>query len=153
RVPQAGDLVRHLVPRKLAALARLRALRHLDLQLFGERRVLGRDAEAAGRDLLDPRVALGAETLARLAALARVRARTDPVERGRHGLVRLRGERAVRHAAAREAPEDGLDRLDAFDREIQDLVELEQVARLEPLASGLERRVHSRVSPPDPLAV
>ena len=47
---------RHLVAGELAALARLRALGHLDLELVGEGAVLGRDAEAAGRDLLDAAV-------------------------------------------------------------------------------------------------
>src|SRR5207248_4774344 len=61
RVPQARDLGRHLVPRQLPALAGLRALRDLDLELAREGGVLGRDAEAAGRDLLDARVALAAE--------------------------------------------------------------------------------------------
>jgi len=39
---------------ELAAFARLRPLRDLDLELLRVRRVLGRDAEPAGRDLLDP---------------------------------------------------------------------------------------------------
>ena len=46
-VPQPRDLGRDLVAGELAALARLRALRDLDLQLLREDRVLGRDAEAA----------------------------------------------------------------------------------------------------------
>ncbi len=52
-VAQPGDLGRHLVARELAALARLGALGHLDLDLVGVGQVLGRDAEAARRDLLD----------------------------------------------------------------------------------------------------
>ena len=47
RVPQPGDLVGHLLAGELAALAGLRALRHLDLELAGEREVLGRHSEAA----------------------------------------------------------------------------------------------------------
>ena len=58
-VAEARDLVGHLVARELAALARLRALGDLDLELVGEGEVLRRDAEAAGCDLLDRRVALG----------------------------------------------------------------------------------------------
>ena len=42
-----------LVARELAALAGLRALRHLDLQLVGVDEVVRGDAEAAGRHLLD----------------------------------------------------------------------------------------------------
>ena len=46
-VAQPGDLARHLVARELAALAGLRALGHLDLDLVGEGEVLGRHTEAA----------------------------------------------------------------------------------------------------------
>ena len=46
-VAQPGDLARHLVARELAALARLRALGHLDLDLVGEGEVLRRHTEAA----------------------------------------------------------------------------------------------------------
>jgi len=41
RVAQARDLRAHLVAGQLAALARLGALRHLDVELVGERAVLG----------------------------------------------------------------------------------------------------------------
>src|SRR5215218_8915638 len=99
---EARDLAADLVPGQLPAFARLRALRDLDLELLREDCVLGRDAESRGRDLLDPRVAIGAEALAILAALTRVRARAHTVERLRDRLVRLGRERAVRHAAARE---------------------------------------------------
>src|SRR5205807_7564525 len=61
RMPKAGDLLRRLVTRELAALAGLRPLRHLDLQLIGEDAVLGRDPEPSRRDLLDPRIAVDRE--------------------------------------------------------------------------------------------
>ena len=51
-----------LVPRELATLARLGALRHLDLQVVGVDQVLARDAEAGRRHLLDgaaARIAVG----------------------------------------------------------------------------------------------
>ena len=47
RVTQLADVVGHLVARQLAAFARLRALRHLDLDLVGRRQILRRHAEAA----------------------------------------------------------------------------------------------------------
>ena len=75
-----------------------------------------RDAEAAGGDLLDPRVALGAEARRVLAALAAVRARAEAVERDRDRLVRLGRERAVRHAAGREARTIDSRRLDLVER-------------------------------------
>ena len=55
RQAHARDVAVDLVPGQLAALAGLRALRHLDLELVGVREVVDRDAEAAGGDLLDRR--------------------------------------------------------------------------------------------------
>jgi hypothetical protein len=52
RVAQARDEVGHLHPGQLAAFARLRPLRDLDLQLVGAFQVARRDAESRGRDLL-----------------------------------------------------------------------------------------------------
>ena len=49
RVPGPGDPRVHLVARELAALARLGALGHLDLQVVGADQVLAGDAEAARR--------------------------------------------------------------------------------------------------------
>src|SRR3546814_3007535 len=56
RVPQLGDHLGHLEAGKLAALARLGALRHLDLDLAALIRVFRGDAEAPGGNLLDRRV-------------------------------------------------------------------------------------------------
>ena len=139
-VPQSRDLGGDLVAGQLAALAGLGALGDLDLELVGVRCVLGRDAEASRCDLLDPGVALVAEARGILAALAAVRAPAEPVERDRDRLVGLGGERPVRHAAAREAAQDRLDRLDLVERHgraCRD--ELEQVARLERRATVDER--------------
>ena len=55
REPQPGDVFGHLVPGKLPSLARLGALRHLDLQLVGVDKVLRSDAEPRRRYLLDLR--------------------------------------------------------------------------------------------------
>src|SRR5207245_9409125 len=106
-----------LVAGELAAFARLRALRDLDLELPRERQVLGRVAEASRGDLLDARGPLGAEAGGILSALAAVRLRAQPVEGDRDRLVRFRRERAVRHAAAREAADDRLDGLDVVERD------------------------------------
>ncbi len=62
REAELADVVADLAARQLAALARLGALRHLDLQLVGGDEVLGGDAEAARGDLLD----LRAQRVARL---------------------------------------------------------------------------------------
>ena len=55
REAQAADVVADLAAGELAALARLRALCHLDLDLVGRRQVLSGDAEAARCHLLDLR--------------------------------------------------------------------------------------------------
>src|SRR5207247_1552297 len=77
RVPDAGDLLRDLEARNLAALARLRALRHFDLELRRDRQVLRGDTEAPRGDLLDLAVApipvrIGVEADAVFPALAAV---------------------------------------------------------------------------------
>ena len=121
REAQRGDVLVHLVAGQLAALAGLRALRDLDLDLVGVRKVVGVDAEAAGRDLPDPRaplvpVRVGRVAAAVLAALAAVRPGADPVHRHRKRLVRLRGERTEAHRAGGEPLRQigrGFDLLDA----------------------------------------
>src|SRR6058998_1404779 len=101
-MPDEGDVAVDLVARQLAALAGLRALRHLDLQLVGVREVIDADAEASRRDLLDLGAAVVPEALGILAALACVRAPADPVHRLRERLVRLARDGAERHRAGRE---------------------------------------------------
>ena len=53
RMPQARDDIVHFVTGELAALARLRALRHLDLQFFRIDQIVRGHAKAGGSDLLD----------------------------------------------------------------------------------------------------
>ena len=84
RVPRARDRCRHLVPRQLSSLARFCALCHFDLELVCVGEVVGRDAEAPRRDLLDRgahHVAIGERLRAFrvLAALARVRLASEAV--------------------------------------------------------------------------
>src|ERR687884_625766 len=107
---------------EMRALARLRALRHLDLQLVGVDQVLDRDAEAARGDLLDRRAAqvavrVGREARRVLAALAGVRLAAEAVHRDRERLVRLGRDRAERHGAGREALDDLRRRLDLVERD------------------------------------
>jgi len=98
-------------------LAGLRPLCHLDLQLVCAREVLGGDAEPAGRDLLDVTLLFGAESLRRLAALARVRLRAEPVHRDRVVLVGFGRDASEAHRGRREALDDRLDRFDLLDRD------------------------------------
>lgn len=104
-----GDLRRG----QLTALAGLRALPDLDLQLFQHRvgEIARPDAEPAGRELLDPGAADGAVPGVVLAALAAVRHRADHVRAVRDGLVRGRDQRAVAHRAGGERAGDLVGRL------------------------------------------
>jgi len=75
-------------------------------------------------------VALGAEAGRILSPLAAVRPRPQPVERRRDRLVRLRGQRAVRHAAGGETQNDRFRRLHLVERHRVGGREVEQVAQL-----------------------
>ena len=117
RVAHPADVLVDLVAGQLAALAGLRALGHLDLQLVGVDEVVDRHAEAPRGDLLDRRAAqvavgVAAEAARVLAALARVRAPAEAVHRDRQRLVGLGGDRAERHRAGGEALDDLRRRLD-----------------------------------------
>ena len=115
--PDAGDVAVDLVARQLAALARLRALGHLDLQLVGVRQIVDVDAEAPRGDLLDLRAALVGEAHGVLPAFTGVRAAAETVHRDRERLVRLARERAERHRAGREALDDLRRGLDLVERD------------------------------------
>ena len=84
-----------LLARKLAALAGLRALGHLDLELLGPREVARGHAEARRGDLLDAglgslAVLVGVVPGRVLAALARVGRGAEPAHPDRERAVRLR---------------------------------------------------------------
>src|SRR5271167_2643432 len=99
RVANLCDEIVNLVTGKLAALSRLGALRHLDLQFVGIDEVMARDAEARRRHLLDrtaAEIAVGIAHEARgiLAALAGVALAADAVHRDREIFVRFLADRA-----------------------------------------------------------
>ncbi len=131
RQADARDVLVDLVPGELPALAGLRALGHLDLQLVRVREVVDRDSEAARRDLLDRRAPRVPVADGILAALAGVRAAADPVHRDRQRLVRLARQRAERHRAGREPLDDRARRLDLVqgDPAVPGLAEAEQPAQ------------------------
>ena len=56
----------------MSSLARLCALRHLDLDLLGADKISGSHAETSGSHLLDSRAAVRSETLDLLTALTAV---------------------------------------------------------------------------------
>src|SRR5205823_327440 len=138
RVPDPGDVLVDLVTGQLAALAGLRSLRDLDLELVRVDEVVDGHAEAARRDLLDRRAAPVAvrvtlEPPRVLPTLARVRLAADPVHGDRERLVRLRRKRSERHGAGGEALDDLLGRLDLLDRDrLARLADLEQAAQSRP---------------------
>ena len=100
----------------MSALARLRALRHLDLDLNGRVQVRTGDTETTGRNLLDGGIPLGTETIRMLSALTGVRLTAETVHRDGHRLVRLLRNRTVGHRTGLEALHDGRHRLDLLDR-------------------------------------
>ena len=108
-VAETSDELINLVSRKLSALARLRALRQLDLEILRGGEILDRHAEASGRDLLDRTVAVRPEPFGILATLTRVGHRTESIESKCDRFVRLRRKRAERHRAADEMLDDGID--------------------------------------------
>ena len=141
-----ADVAVDLVARELAALARLGALRHLDLDLVGVREVVDRHAEAARGHLLDrgaARVAVGVGDVARrvLPALAGVRLAADPVHGDRERLVRLARQRAERHRAGGEALDDLARGLDVVERDAAVSGNLKPISPRSD-ARRAERRVH-----------
>src|SRR6185437_14281026 len=136
RVADPADVAVDLVAGQLAALAGLRALGHLDLELVGVDEVVDRHAEAARGDLLDRRAPPVAAVLRLrepprvLPALAGVRLAAEAVHRDRERLVRLGGDGPQRHRAGREALDDLARRLDLVDRDrLEALLEREQAAQ------------------------
>mmetsp|Transcript_7117 Transcript_7117/g.11628 ORF Transcript_7117/g.11628 Transcript_7117/m.11628 type:complete len:375 (-) Transcript_7117:1930-3054(-) len=113
---QTGDQVGDLHSRQLATLAGLGPLGDLDLQLFALVEVFGGHAKAARGDLFDlgrrvVAIGFGVEMRGVFAALARVRLGPNAVHRHVQGLVRLRAQRAQRHARCHKPLAD---RGDAF---------------------------------------
>ena len=112
--------------RQLPALARLRTLRHLDLNVAGVAQVVRGDAEPPRRHLLDRGVQQRvAQALRRLPALARIGTRPQRVHGDGHGFVGFLRDRPKRHGAGREAFNDFGDGFDFLQRDRLDLVESE----------------------------
>ncbi len=130
-----GDEVVHFVAGKLAALAGLGALRHLDLQFVCVHQVVGGDAEARRSDLLDRRAAqiavgISLEAAFVFPAFARVGFAADAVHGDGQGLVRLLADGAERHRAGSEALDDRRSRLHLLQRNgIIRLLDFEQAAQ------------------------
>ena len=126
--PHAGRRVAHfcdpwidLAARQLAALPRLGALRHFDLQLLRLRQVITGDTKSSGCDLLDSavaRVAVGIKNVTRriLAALARVALAADPVHGDGECLVCFLADRAVGHSAGLKPLDNGIHGFHFVDR-------------------------------------
>ena len=140
-IAQRGDHVVDLVARQLSAFARLGALRDLDLQHLGIDQIGRRDAEAAARHLLDLGHLVGAVARRVFAAFAGIAAAAEAVHRHRQRLVRLRRQRAQRHAGRIETPQDRLHRLDVLDRDRMVGIDAEQIANRRHRAFVHGRRV------------
>ena len=101
----------NLAAGKLAALAGLCALRHLDLDLLGGNQIFAGNAEPGGGDLLDGGIPLGAVALLVLAALAGVGLAAQTVHGNGKAFMGFLGQRAVAHGGGLEALDDGLNAL------------------------------------------
>src|ERR1043165_4207335 len=111
RMAHPGDLWIDLVARKLAAFAWFRALRDLDLQLFGIDQIVARHAEARAGDLLNrgvARITIRVPEISRgvFAAFARFALPPDAVQGEGERLVRFTANRAVRHRARLKTLDD-----------------------------------------------
>src|SRR6185503_1867486 len=118
---ERGDVRGRLLARELAALARLRALGDLDLELVGPGEVGRGDTEPRRRDLLDPRVVAaaggGRGVPGRVfAALAGVRGAARPLDADGQGLMGFGAQRADAHRRHDEAANDVAGRLDVGKR-------------------------------------
>ena len=138
-VANAGDLAVDLVAGKLATLARLRPLRHLDLQFLGVDEIEARDAESTAGHLFDGGILAVARRFQLiphriLAALAGVAAAAEPVHGDGERLVSLLRDRSIRHRAGGETLHDLLRRLHLVERDggVAPL-EVEQAAEREQL--------------------
>ena len=146
---ERGDVGSRLPPGQLAAFARLRALRDLDLELLGADEIIGRHAETRRGDLLDARIAslaVGAGLVPGgvLAALAGVGRAAGSLHPDGHGLVRLRGKGANAHGRGHEAGDDAVRGLDLDERDRPAAAVAEGVANRGGLPSP-ERRQRSRL--------
>ncbi len=114
-VAQLRDIRGDFVARQLAAFARLRTLRHFNLNDVGIDQIGWRHAEAARSDLLDARDFIGAVARRIFAAFAGVGAAAERVHRFGQRLMRLRAERADRHRRGVKTLKQLAGRLDVVD--------------------------------------
>ena len=116
----------NLAARELTALARLRALRNLNLNLVSVHQIVARYTKAAAGNLLN-RAALAVAVRQRrkavgmLAALARIALAAYAVHRNRQAFMCLLAQRAVAHRARLKAVADALHRLHLVDIDRQTL--------------------------------
>ncbi len=133
---QLGDQVSDLIARQLPALARFCPLRDLNFDFLARVQIFGRHAKAAAGDLFDRRIGIVAIIVrsvatAVLSALARHRLGADPVHRNRQRLMRLRAQRAQRHARRHKPLADLGNRLNLiYGHAFVGEIELEQIAQV-----------------------
>ena len=147
RVPQSCDQTVDLDPRKLATLAGLRALGHLDLDFLAAVQIFRGHAKPARGNLLDRArrvVAILAklEACRILAAFAGIGFRTNAVHRDRQRLMRFGAEGAKRDAGRHKPLADAGDGFDILDlHRFASSLEIHQVAEVDRSLASDKRRV------------
>ena len=110
-MPHAGDVLIHLMARKLPAFTRLRPLRHLDLDIIGIDQIFRRHAKAPGCHLLDGgahgiAIRHGREAIRFLTTLASIGTPADAVHGNRQRGMRFTADGTEAHRTRGEALDD-----------------------------------------------
>src|SRR5258708_523836 len=131
-VPDSRDVFADFLGGQLAALAGLRALRHLDFEFFSVDEIIRRDSKTSRGDLFDlvGRGRLVAIGIGILATFTRIAPSAELIHRQCQRAVSLRAERAKRHRLGAETLDDGLQRLVLLQRSggaLHDVDEIPQV--------------------------
>ena len=113
----SGNFFGHLASGQMAALAGLRALRHLNLNLLRRQQIITGHAEAARSHLLDGGVEFAAEAFRQLSTLAAVGFAAQTVHGLRHALMGLLRNGAIGHRTSLKPFDDVLYRFHFLQRD------------------------------------
>mmetsp|Transcript_19838 Transcript_19838/g.56997 ORF Transcript_19838/g.56997 Transcript_19838/m.56997 type:complete len:273 (-) Transcript_19838:1597-2415(-) len=124
-VTVVGNILGNLEARKLAALAGLGTLGHLDLDLVTVGKVVGSDSETSRGNLLDTGSAVIKETFRILSSLSGVGSTSQTIHRNGQRFVGLSANGTKRHGTGRKALDNISHRFNLIKRDRAARVELE----------------------------